>query len=96
MNALSVFRFSGEFSELVKATVGAEFHTSSAKMDGVEYPIQIWDIAGSYRTHQNVTTQFFRRSDAVMICCNASQVSEKVIQSFTIVKLICGMLFKTH
>ncbi|XP_075261494.1 ras-related protein Rab-32C-like [Convolutriloba macropyga] len=63
----------GNYNEALKATVGADFHNKTVRMDGSEYQVQVWDIAGSYRSHQNITVQFFRKSHAVMVCCNASQ-----------------------
>ncbi len=55
------------FSDKYKMTIGADFKAQKFEVDGEEVTLQIWDIAGQFRTNHSVTRNFFKDASGVII-----------------------------
>jgi Ras-related protein Rab-7A len=55
-----------EFSTKYKATIGADFETSTLTIDNKTISLQIWDTAGQER-FQSLVESFYRGADACML-----------------------------
>jgi len=54
------------YSEVYKATIGADFYSKTLQIDDKEVILQIWDTAGQERFH-SLGPSFFRGSDACIL-----------------------------
>ena len=48
-------------------TIGAEFKSKALMIDDEKVRLQIWDLAGQYRTKYSVTRNFFKNANGVII-----------------------------